>query len=158
MCNYHHQQCLCPPGAECVDTDAGKQCVVQQSGNSLMIEDPTVTNVVSIENTINTLLEDAPVSNRLFYCILYNYNYFQSSSAKRRKREGFVTVCSGYLIQLSQSSKTYMLVWVCPDESQPPDDEKLYKICQTIIQLQLAKVCYPPKRSPIALNEVPPSK
>nr|ABX90059.1 hedgling [Amphimedon queenslandica] len=140
MCLYNHGKCDCPPGTTCASTDAGSTCVVKQSGDNLIIDDPTVTNIVSLENTVNTLLEDPP-----------------SSSEKRRKREGFVTVCSGYFVRLSSSSNTYMLVWECPDESQPPDSAKMTEICQTLVRLQLVKVCHPPEGSPISLRDVPPS-
>lgn len=51
-----------------------------------------------------------------------------------------------------------MLVWECPDESQPPDSAKMMEICETLVRLQLVKKCHPPKGLPITLNDVPPSE
>ena len=70
MCLYNHGKCDCPPGTICVSTDAGLKCIVQQSGDNLIIDDPTVTNIVSLENTVNTLLEDPPVSKNIHIYIL----------------------------------------------------------------------------------------
>lgn len=70
MCLYNHGKCECPPGTTCVSTDAGSTCVVRQTGDNLMIDDPTVTNIVSLENTVNTLLEDPPVSKNINLFIL----------------------------------------------------------------------------------------
>lgn len=61
VCEYNYGECRCPPGAVCSQTDGGSTCIVAQSDNALLIEEPTVRNVAALDNTVNTLVEDSPV-------------------------------------------------------------------------------------------------
>lgn len=61
LCDYNQEKCLCPPGTSCLQLEGGSQCVADTNGNLLLIEKPVVSNIVSLDNTVNTLLEDPPV-------------------------------------------------------------------------------------------------
>lgn len=65
-------------------------------------------------------------------------------------------MCSGKFVEITGKSG-YSLVWVCPDEAQPPSTDKLQSICEQMIKLQLIRVCRVPGRSTLRLTDVPHS-
>lgn len=64
LCDYNNDKCLCPHGTECLDVEGVRQCVSVVNNSSLVIEEPLVKNVIMLDNTVNTLVEDEPVNTK----------------------------------------------------------------------------------------------
>jgi hypothetical protein len=141
MCEYLDEGCSCLPGTECLIIGNTTSCLGTPTGISLTIEDPVVNNIAQLDNTINTLLE----------------NPSSTSSGSLSKRNTYATVCSGRFVRLQGSSNTYTLVWVCPDDAQPPSNDDLYMMCTKLINLQLVRRCHPPEGPSLQFPTIPPS-
>lgn len=66
LCDYNNDKCLCPPGTECLEFEGVTQCVSVANSSLLVIEETLVKNVIMLDNIVNTLVEDEPVSIRNF--------------------------------------------------------------------------------------------
>ncbi len=62
-CEYVHSDCTCPPTSECVELEGSpSECVNFASSGLLMVQDPAPQNTAILDQVINNLNEDQPVS------------------------------------------------------------------------------------------------
>ena len=73
-CEFVHENCECPPNYECLEVEGTpSQCISLSAGGLMMVQDPVPQNTAVLDQTINTLNEDQPVSGKKsITCILFS--------------------------------------------------------------------------------------